>query len=379
MQEPGLVDLKVSSYIDYGVKVLLEDDQGKQIVSKGIYNGTATNPVKWNTSEYLEAGTYYVHVNQYSNDTGKYDLEYDFSATGNHEIEPNNGTVEAQGITLNEKVIGLISWNDGWDTYKISMSNPAEVIFNINSYIDYGVTVQLEDHQGKQIFSKGINNGTATNPQNYTNSIDLKAGTYYVHVKKYSNDTGKYELSILNQMNFKDSYPGTSYYNAVARLTSNGTIHGFSDHTFRPDQPLTRLDAILLMKRALSLDIPSNYNEIAGKFSDVGKNHRRAKEVAAVFEAGIFLGYSNKMGLNDQLTREQMASVMVRAFNLQGDSKINHLDQVSDASQISVAHKNDVETLYDLGITKGKGNGAYVPKDSITRGEFAIFLDKTMN
>ena len=112
LNKPGLLSIDFASYIDYGVNFQLKDDQGKQIVSKGIYNGTATNPQKWNTSEYLEAGTYYIHVNQYSNDIGKYELETHFLTTNNNEIEPNNGTVQAPPINPNQLVTGLISWND---------------------------------------------------------------------------------------------------------------------------------------------------------------------------------------------------------------------------------------------------------------------------
>jgi len=58
---------------------------------------------------------------------------------------------------------------------------------------------------------------------------------------------------------------------------------------------------------------------------------------------------------------------------LQGNSEINHLDQVSDASKISASHRNDVETLYDLGITKGKGNELTYPKIVLQEENFLYF------
>lgn len=80
--------------------------------------------------------------------------------------------------------------------------------------------------------------------------------------------------------------------------------------------------------------------------------------------------------MNDPLTREQMASVLVRAFDLKEDPAKNSLSKVKDANQILPGHRQDVKVLYDLSITSGKDNGKYAPKDSITRVEFVTFLDR---
>ena len=74
-----------------------------------------------------------------------------------------------------------------------------------------------------------------------------------------------------------------------------------------------------------------------------------------------------------------MASIIVRAFDLTEDNNKNSLESVKDANKIAQAHKKDVETLYDLGITNGKSNGEYAPTSNIQRGEFAVFLDRAMN
>ena len=65
------------------------------------------------------------------------------------------------------------------------------------------------------------------------------------------------------------------------------------------------MDAILILARTLNLEAPENYEAIASRFSDVGKNHKYAKEIAAVVENGIFLGNGEKMGINGQLTENR--------------------------------------------------------------------------
>lgn len=379
LDQPGLVTVDFSSYIKNNVGISLEDAKGKDVFARWVSDGTAANPKQWDNSEYLEAGTYFVKVYQVNDSTGKYDLVVNHQAVKNHDVEPNNGTVEAQPIALNQKLTGLISWGDDKDTYKFTLLNPTKVSLNIASYINNQVSVWLEDEKGNEIFAKWISDGTKENPSKKEEIFELNKGTYYIHVDKILECTGKYDLSITNVVDLKDVVRGTFYYEPVVSLVSSGVISGFPDGTFRPDTPLTRMHAILLLKRALNLEVPSNYQEIADSLKDVGRNHIYAKEIAAVYQRGIFKGNNNRMGLNDDLTREQMASVIVRAYKLTDNPEINSLGNVLDKDQISPVHQQNVEILYDLNITTGKGNGKYMPKESINRGQFVTFLYRAQN
>lgn len=84
------------------------------------------------------------------------------------------------------------------------------------------------------------------------------------------------------------------------------------------------------------------------------------------------------MGIKDNLSREQMASVIVRAFKFKDDSYKNGLSGVTDLNSISASHKKNVEIFYELGITSGKADGSFAPKESVKRGQFATFLDRAL-
>ena len=76
------------------------------------------------------------------------------------------------------------------------------------------------------------------------------------------------------------------------------------------------------------------------------------------------------------LTREQMASVLVRAFDLKPKSGVNVT--INDLAKISASHVDDVKVLYQNGVTVGKANGVYAPKDGVTRAEFSVFMYRAL-
>ena len=102
-----------------------------------------------------------------------------------------------------------------------------------------------------------------------------------------------------------------------------------------------------------------------------------ADAAAATKAAKIFEGSSNgTFDAKDNLTREQMASVLVRAFNLKPISGVNVT--INDLDQISTSHVDDVRILYQNEVTKGKLDGGYDPKDGVTRAEFSVFMYRAL-
>lgn len=151
-------------------------------------------------------------------------------------------------------------------------------------------------------------------------------------------------------------------------LTSNNIIQGYADDTFRPAEKLNRGQAARLFARALNLS-PKTNNQHG--FKDVPKNGELAAAVSAVSAAGIFKGANGEFDPNRPLTRQEMASVLVRAFNLKANTTAVNL---KDLNSISPAHLNDVKVLYQNGVTVGFKDQTFRPSGTVTRAEFAVFL-----
>lgn len=118
------------------------------------------------------------------------------------------------------------------------------------------------------------------------------------------------------------------------------------------------------------LDLKADNNSV--NFNDVDANHPNIAAIAAVAEAGIFTGNaSGNFMPNGNLTRSQMAKVIVEAFGLEGQKPVPFPDVTSNLSA-----KGYIETLYFHGITEGKDNGTFGINDPVTTKQFNAFVDR---
>lgn len=165
----------------------------------------------------------------------------------------------------------------------------------------------------------------------------------------------------------EDFWAATEIYT----LVEAGVINGYPDSTFKPGEDIIRGQAANLLTEALELEVPSDLNA----FPDVSEKSVFAKGAAATKAAGIFGGSEGKFGAADVLTREQMASVLVRAFDLEDTG-----EEVTftDWDKISASHRENVKILAQYGITTGKEDGSFDPKSPVNRATFVTFLYRAM-
>ena len=169
---------------------------------------------------------------------------------------------------------------------------------------------------------------------------------------------------------FKDVPKNHSAYKEIMEMRADGIISGYPDNTFRPAQSISRAHTAALFVRSLNLK-PVR----AGKeFKDVPKSHPYYNEVQTVYRAGIFDGKPNgTFGINDNLSRAQMAKVLVNAFGLKVKTGYIFTDIGADHWA-----KDYIATLYLHGITTGS-NGKFMPNAPVSRAHYAAFLYRALN
>ena len=167
---------------------------------------------------------------------------------------------------------------------------------------------------------------------------------------------------------FKDVSKGNSHYEGITYLTSKGIINGYEDGTYKPNKKISRSQAAVLFTKALELPKTEKFIKV---FYDVDKDHMYANQIISAWRAGIFKG-SNSNFNDGSLTREQMATVLVNAFNLQDNGKSVNVY----LSNVSTTHKENVRLLAQHGITNRLDD--FRPSETVTRGQFATFMYKTM-
>ncbi|MEK5039808.1 S-layer homology domain-containing protein [Sporosarcina sp. FSL K6-3457] len=158
----------------------------------------------------------------------------------------------------------------------------------------------------------------------------------------------------------------------VTQLVDLGVINGYPDKQFRPGLEVSRAQAANLMTNALQLP----YTAYKPIYKDVNAKSSHAKGVIATTDAGIFTGNPDgTFGVGDVLTREQMATAIVRAFKLQDTGEEIHF---KDDAEISEEHKYGVKVLAQHDITSGKEDGTFDPKGAVNRASFVVFMHRAM-
>ncbi|MFC0187326.1 S-layer homology domain-containing protein [Fictibacillus aquaticus] len=168
---------------------------------------------------------------------------------------------------------------------------------------------------------------------------------------------------------FPDLIMSVRGYPEVATLVENKVISGYPDGTFRPDVPLNRLQAAIMFANELELDLT---NVTDPGFNDVDPAYRFYPQIAAVQNAGIFLGdgQGNFNG-TQELTRGQMAAALVRAYKLTERTETPFTD-------VAGVFKSSIETIYSYNITSGVSDTLYGTNDKLSRRDFSIFLYRTI-
>ncbi|WP_406944957.1 S-layer homology domain-containing protein [Halobacillus sp. SY10] len=166
---------------------------------------------------------------------------------------------------------------------------------------------------------------------------------------------------------FSDVEDGQYYSEAVHHLADQGVLQGPGDGTFNPDGKIIRASAAEVLMKAQSLT-PGGTED----FSDVDEDDWFYNAVRAT-SPSIFEGDgSGEFNPSDLLTREQAAAIIVRAYGLTGDTDHSFSD-VEDGSWAEEA----IAIAAENGIIEGY-NGKFMPKDDVTRKDFAVMVYRAM-
>lgn len=160
-----------------------------------------------------------------------------------------------------------------------------------------------------------------------------------------------------------------NYAGAVDFLLANGMTNGMTETEFGTYNSVKRIDAAVMIARALGLDPTETYAD-AG-FTDV--NARGAWAVNALVEHGILDGTTETTFSPDQpLTRNQTAKLMANAADL----AVNNNVTKTRFEDVNKNFAKYVDALVTAGITNGKTATTFGSYAEVTRGELALFIDR---
>ena len=166
---------------------------------------------------------------------------------------------------------------------------------------------------------------------------------------------------------FSDVCAGSTHEADIERLVGAELTYGCGDGTmFCPLAPVTRAQMASFLVRALELQGIDRT-----PFRDVRTDNVHYRTIARLAEERITRGCADdRFCPADRVTRAQMASFLVRALELPAaPASMDFADVRADN-----IHRADIEALAAAGITRGCGGESFCPDDVVTRQQMASFL-----
>lgn len=160
---------------------------------------------------------------------------------------------------------------------------------------------------------------------------------------------------------------GSVFEDDIITLFGMGVTKGCAPDRYCPDRPVTRGEMATMLVRAFELTGPVGDSFV----DDNGSPHQAAIEVLAAND--ITKGCApNRFCPDRSITRAEMAVFLSRILDLPAVAPVGFVDIVS--SEASEA----IDSLAVAGITKGCSPNSFCPSDEVTRGQLASFLVRAL-
>ncbi|WP_136607420.1 S-layer homology domain-containing protein [Paenibacillus dokdonensis] len=121
------------------------------------------------------------------------------------------------------------------------------------------------------------------------------------------------------EMHFRDVHSGDWFYNAVQVAVSYGLIQGYGDDSFKPDQRITREEAMVMISKVMDMTKRSTIlsmeqqNELLASFRDQAEFSTWARNGAALnIQYGIIQGDQQQAHPGQNITRAETAAIVER-------------------------------------------------------------------
>ena len=179
----------------------------------------------------------------------------------------------------------------------------------------------------------------------------------------YRDESGKkYTLS-----DFRDTQ-GHWAQTQIKAWANYNIINGYNGN-FMPNDAIKRCDIACIIDRIMGLKYTS-YNS----FRDLQDGEYYTDSLLKCYAAGYIQGDGSLLRPLDTATREEVATILYRVFNLEvldGSSKASF----NDMSSISSWASEEVSLMASKGYIKGYPDGSFGPQNPITRAELVTLLD----
>ncbi len=184
------------------------------------------------------------------------------------------------------------------------------------------------------------------------------------------NRSGTYVVAEYNR-SFADVPENHWAYTTLKIMAARHIAQGVDGKNYNPSGQITRAEFTALIVKALGLK-PST----GATYSDLGETDWYTPYISAASEAGLIKGSpSGEFLPNETITREQMAVILVRAYeSITGKQAPSSGEHFKDQDQTSDWADAYIQAAAGMKFMVGKGDNSFFPSDNADRAEAAQAL-----
>lgn len=160
---------------------------------------------------------------------------------------------------------------------------------------------------------------------------------------------------------------------ALEKAVDNGLLSGY-DGYIRPTDNLTRAEMATIMVRAFSASREDDISE----FKDVDSKAWYYENMAKAVAMGWFKGDGENLNPLKDITRQEAFAVLARAFDMEDGSE-KDIKKFTDKADVSSWAVSSVGAVVSNGYASGDENGRLNPLNNITRAEFAVLMNNIVS
>jgi methionine-rich copper-binding protein CopC len=262
--------------------------------------------------------------------------------------------------------------------FKVSVvyGDRAEEVSKFNAYVKR--TVAIPEGVDPNRITTGIvveADGTVRHVPTKIAKID---GKYYAQINSLTNSTYSVVWHPIEFLDVENHWAKAAVNNMGSRMVVSGT----GDDIFSPERDITRAEFAAIIVRGLGLRLENGESV----FTDVKQTDWYSSAVQTAYEYGLIAGYEDgSFRPNDKITREQAMLIVSKAMKITGlsgkkaEQSANHvLEAFADANNVSNWSLNGVADSVSAGIISGRSNESLAPKAFITRAEVAMMMQRLL-
>lgn len=272
----------------------------------------------------------------------------------------------------------------------VEQKDASTVVLNWEPVIDTGMITTYQVFNGDQMI------GEVMDPVLTYEVTDLQPNKEYNFTIKAVSQNGKMSIHHLHKAYTVNSVPvepsepteptePTIMFTDISKhwakevieiAAMKGIVGGYADHTFRPDQSLTRAQATSIIVRAL--DLKPKSTKVA--FDDVAYYAESTKaDIQAAYEYGLVSGVNGHFMPNKPITRAQLALLVSRTYAVATGKPYTPTAPApfTDIQKFAKDTQWAIAGLYELNIATGD-QGKFMPNAPTTRAHAAKMIVHSM-